>query len=360
VTAAWATADATATGGSDYVTASGTLTFAPGETAKTVDITVNGDDTVEGHERFVVSITSIAGASPGRGAGAVVVDDDGPTAPDATIAAAGDIACSPDHPEFNAGAGVGDTCAQMATSDLLVASPPDVVLTVGDNQYEKGTAAEFASAFDPSWGRFKSIIRPAVGNHEYYTAAAVPYYAYFGSVAGDPAQGWYSFDVGAWHVVELNSNCADVGGCGLTSPQAQWLTTDLATNPAACTLAFFHHPRFSSGGEHGGDTTFDAFWQLLYAGGADLILNGHDHDFERFSPQSPSGAADSVAGIREFVVGTGGREPAAFGSAVAHSESRATGLTGVLRMTLRGGSYDWSFQGVPGETFTDAGTGSCH
>jgi hypothetical protein len=278
---------------------------------------------------------------------------------DPVVAAAGDIACDPADPNFNAGLGTAGYCRQKATSDLLVGTGLSAVLLLGDDQYENGSLAKFVASYDPSWGRVKPITRPAPGNHEYYTAGASGYYAYFGAVAGDPSKGWYSFDLGAWHVVVLNSNCADVGGCGAGSLQEQWLRADLAAHPGVCTLATWHVPRFSSG-THGNDPAPDAFWRALYDAGADVVLNGHDHDYERFDPQDPDGLADPARGIREFVVGTGGKNQTPFVTIRANSAARSTGTFGVLRLTLRPAGYDWQFVPAAGGTYGDAGSATCH
>jgi len=278
---------------------------------------------------------------------------------DPVVAAAGDIACDPADPNFNGGNGTASYCRQMATSDLLVGAGLSAVLLLGDDQYENGSLAKFQASYDPSWGRVKAITRPAPGNHEYNTAAAAGYYAYFGAAAGDPSKGWYSFDLGAWHVVVLNSNCAAVGGCGAGSPQEQWLRADLAAHPGVCTLAAWHHPRFSSG-THGNDPAADAFWRALYDAGADVVLNGHDHVYERFDPQDPDGLADPARGIREFVVGTGGKNQTPFGTIRANSAARSTGTFGVLRLTLRPAGYDWQFLPAAGGSYADAGSVPCH
>jgi hypothetical protein len=243
-----------------------------------------------------------------------------------------------------------------ATADLLDAIP-GTVFTTGDNVYEDGTEAEFNSCYDPSWGRHKGRTRPSVGNHEYATPGATPYFDYFGASAGDPSEGWYSYDVGDWHIVVLNSNCTEIGGCNAASAQGQWLQADLAANPNACTLAYWHHPRFSS--SDGGDTDYQDFWQLLYDAGADVVLAGHSHHYERFAPQDATGLADP-RGIRSFVVGTGGRQ---FGTLstprAANSEVSNNHTHGVLKLTLNATSYDWEFVPVAGSTFTDSGSASC-
>jgi acid phosphatase type 7 len=270
-------------------------------------------------------------------------------AADPVIAAAGDISCG--------SAAKPETCHQVATSDLLVGRGLAAVLTLGDNQYETGTLTAFQSWYEPSWGRVKAITHPSVGNHEYLTKDAAGYFAYFGAAAAVP-NGWYSFDLGSWHLIALNSNCGIVS-CSAGSPQETWLKADLAAHPTSCTLAYWHHPRFSSGA-HGNDTALGAFWTDLYAAGADLVLVGHDHDYERFAPQTPDGMADPVYGIRELVVGTGGKSHYGFIVVKPNSEVRNADTFGVLELTLHEASYDWRFLPEAGKTFTDAGTGACH
>jgi glycosyl hydrolase family 99/calcineurin-like phosphoesterase family protein len=279
------------------------------------------------------------------------------TSTDPVIAAAGDIACDPADGSFNSGNGTANNCRQKAVSDLLVGTNLAAVLTLGDNQYENATLTKFQQSFDPSWGRVKNIIRPAVGNHEYQTAGAADYYSYFGAAAGDPAKGYYSYEIGAWHIIALNSNCSQVGGCGVGSAQEQWLKADLAAHPNACTLAYWHHPRFSSG-QHGNSVSYDAFWKALYVAGADVVLNGHDHDYERFALQNPSAVADPN-GIQQFVVGTGGKNHYALTAIQANSAVRNTDTYGVLKLTLHPTSYDWQFVAEAGKTFTDSGTLNC-
>jgi len=229
------------------------------------------------------------------------------------------------------------------------------VFTTGDNVYDNGTSEEFANCYDPTWGRHKARTRPSVGNHDYNTPGASGYYAYFGALAGDPAEGYYSYDLGSWHVVVLNSNIARTA----TSSQITWLVNDLATNPATCTVAYFHHPRFSSG-QHSDDSSIGPMWDALYDAGVEIVLNGHDHNYERFAPQTPAGVSDPTAGIREFVVGTGGTSLRAFGTTKPNSEVRDNTAHGVLRLTLGAGGYHWEFVPVAGQTFTDSGSGTCH
>jgi acid phosphatase type 7 len=283
-----------------------------------------------------------------------------PAAPsgDPIVGVSADIACSPASPAFNGGLGTATECRQAAVSDLLLDSGLTAVLIPGDIQYEKGEYEHFVRSYDVSWGRLNGITYPAPGNHEYGTSGAAGYYDYFGPRAGDRLKGYYSFDIGTWHVIALNSNCAPVGGCGPGSPQEQWLRADLAANPADCTLAYWHHPRFSSG-RYGTDASVTAFWTALHDHGADLVLNGHEHHYERFAPQTPTGTLDLEGGIRQIIVGTGGKSLRATQTIAANSEVRNDHTYGALRLTLRPGSYAWDFDAVAGGTFTDAGTGTC-
>ena len=287
---------------------------------------------------------------------------------DPVIAAAGDIACDPTNSNFNGGLGLNGSCHQKYTSDLLVNSGLAAVLNLGDNQYYCGGLQAYQQSYDLSWGRVKSITHPSVGNHEYLTSGgtgcditnegAAGYFNYFGAAAGTVGQGWYSFDVGAWHIIALNSNCGDAGGCGTSSPQYAWLQSDLAAHNNFCTLAFWHIPLFSSGGRASPNT--QQFWNLLYNNNADLILNGHDHIYERFAPQNPSGVADSVSGIRQITVGSGGANHTSITTIVANSEVRNADTYGVLKLTLHSNGYDWQFVPESGKTFTDTGSGLCH
>ncbi len=233
------------------------------------------------------------------------------------------------------------------------------IFTTGDNVYESGTDTEFTNCYEPTWGRHKSRTRPSVGNHEYATTGASGYFKYFGAAAGDPKKGYYAYDLGAWHIIVLNSNCSQVGGCAAGSPQEQWLRADLAAYPATCTLAYWHHARFSSG-SHGNSTAVQPLWQALYDAGADVVVSGHDHDYERFAPQTPSGAADPVYGIRQFVAGMGGKSHYGFGTIQPNSEARNSDTYGVLKFTLHATSYDWQFVPETGKTYSDSGTTNCH
>jgi hypothetical protein len=260
--------------------------------------------------------------------------------------------------------GAGDIadCADLsgaeATAKLLDAIP-GTVFTAGDNAYEQGTAEQFAKCYDPTWGRHKTRTRPSVGNHEFHSGGATPYFDYFGAAAGDPKQGYYSYELGSWHIIVLNSECLEVGGCQAGSRQEKWLQDDLHAHPATCTLAYWHKPLFSSGAKHGNDPEIKPFWNDLYAAHVAVVLNGHDHDYERFAPQDPDGQADPTRGIREFVVGTGGKNHRPFGTALRTSETRNADAFGVLKLVLHTHSYDWQFIAEPGKTFADSGSGQC-
>jgi len=289
-------------------------------------------------------------------------------ASDPVIAAAGDIACDPTNSSFNNGNGTSGSCRPKYTSDLLVNAGLAAVLALGDNQYYCGGYQAFLQSYDLSWGRIKSITRPAVGNHEYLTSGgtdctsansgAAGYFNYFGSAAGNPSQGYYSFDVGTWHLIAINSNCSSAGGCSSSSPQGQWLAADLAAHPNFCTLAYWHIPLFSSGGRANANT--QSIWQTLYNNNVDVVLNGHDHIYERFAPQAPNGTLDTARGIREFVVGSGGANHTSIATIFANSEVRNVDTYGVLKLTLHPTSYSWQFVPEAGKTFTDTGTGNCH
>ena len=216
------------------------------------------------------------------------------------------------------------------------------------------------TATSPTWGRHKARTRPAVGNHEYGTPGASGYFGYFGAAAGPPGQGWYSYELGAWHVVALNSNCGEVGGCHAGSAQERWLRTDLAAHPTRCTVAYLHHPAFSSGNLHGGSPSVLPLLRALQDHGAELLLSGHDHDYERFAPQTVDAVA-GAAGVRQFIVGTGGATLRQFApQPAANSEARIAGVYGVLSLKLRAAAYDWRFVPQPGSSAGDAGSAACH
>jgi len=278
-----------------------------------------------------------------------------------TVAAGGDVACDPDDPNYRNGVGTATACRQQYTSDLLVNGGYDAVLALGDLQYNSGSLSDFNAVYDPTWGRVKSITYPVVGNHEYGQSGASGYFDYFGSRAGERGKGYYSFNLGAWHIIAINSNCSLIsGGCGTNSPQEQWLKADLAAHPADCTLAMWHHARWSSG--HDGDNTFmQAMWADLVAADAEIVLSGHSHDYERFAPQDANGNLDASSGVRQFVVGTGGAFFTGFGSTIdPNSQTHQNNTFGVLKLTLRPDAYDWRFVPEAGKSYSDSGTTACH
>jgi calcineurin-like phosphoesterase family protein len=244
-----------------------------------------------------------------------------------------------------------------ATAKLLD-TLPGTVFTAGDNVYPSGTANQFANCYDPTWGRHKARTRPSPGNHDYVTNGGAPYYAYFGSRAGPAGRGYYSYTVGSWHVFSLNSNISMAAG----SAQHTWLKNNLAASTAQCTLAYWHHPLFASGTQVGDTTASKPLWDLLYAAGADLVVVGHEHNYERFAPQTPSGVADASYGLRQFVVGTGGKTLSNAVRSPRLPNSRVfNGTTwGVLELWLGEGGYRWRFVPVIGTSFTDVGNTACH
>jgi hypothetical protein len=274
------------------------------------------------------------------------------------IAVAGDIACRPPTGKGKIGKETGTTCHQRQTSDLLLAINPIAVLTTGDNQYEKGELQNYLDSYNPTWGQVKSKTYPTPGNHEYGTSDAAGYFQYFGARAGDPSEGYYSFDTDFWHIIALNSNCTQIGGCDVNSAQYQWLVNDLKENSKNCIMAYWHHPKFSSG-IHGNDLRTLDFWEVLYQKGADLIITGHDHNYERFAKQNPNGVSDDN-GIRQFVVGTGGKSLRTIDVLKPNSEVFNSNTFGVLKLVLNDGSYDWQFVPEGGKTFTDLGSNTCN
>jgi acid phosphatase type 7 len=270
------------------------------------------------------------------------------------IVAAGDIANC---------AGEGDEATAR-----LVGGIEGTVLTLGDNAYPDGTAEDFRECYEPTWGQFKERTKPIPGNHDYETEGARGYFDYFGvdyfgDAAGSPDEGYYSYELESWHIVALNSNCGEGEvRCGPDSSQRRWLEEDLTANSdeGQCTLAYMHHPRFSSGEEHGSTPNVEPLWEALYEAGADVVLSGHEHNYERFAPQDPEGRADPQRGIREFVVGSGGMSHYPIVEPIANSEVHNDEVYGVLKLTLLPHSYEWQFVPVEGETFSDSGSGRCH
>src|SRR5262249_14904082 len=264
-------------------------------------------------------------------------------APLPLIVAAGDIACQP---------GSRDPCRQEQTAAVIDGLAPDLVLPLGDNQYESGTLEEYGAVYNVSWGRFRPRSKPVPGNHEYLDTAAKGYYDYFNGsgaftgMAGDRDRGYYSYNFGNWHFVALNSNCTSIKGCGAGSPQHTWLREDLSRNDLPCTLAYAHHPRFSSG-RNGSSGELAPLWQVLYDFNVDVYLCAPDHHYERFAPQRADGTFDPTRGIREFVVGTGGRSLTPFVTMLPNSDVQDTTSFGVLAMRLGPGFYEWKFAATP-------------
>jgi hypothetical protein len=290
-----------------------------------------------------------------------------PTSTDPVLAVGGDIACAPSDANYNGGNGTTGYCHMKATAGLIGQINPTAVLELGDLQYNSGSSSDIKASYDPTWGAYKSKTKPTVGNHEYGTSGASGYFSYFGTAAS-PQQsgctsnclGYYSFDVGAWHLVSINSECSRLNGgagCAVGSPQETWLKNDLANNSKPCTLVFDHRPRWSSNSFAWPDIA--PLVTDMYNAHVDLLLSGHSHSYERFAPQNPSGGADAN-GVREFVVGTGGSFFTGFSTIVANSQVHKSNIFGVMKLTLHSTSYDWSFVADPSTPYSDSGTGSCH
>jgi hypothetical protein len=295
---------------------------------------LRNDDADAGRCRFGRPCPSLAPHSPS-----------GPPARDPIITAAGDIS------------GRHASAATRATARLIVAIDPTVALTLGDNQYPAASLEDFRTGYGQTWGAFLDRTRPTLGNHEVEVdPTASGYFAYFGRRAPERN---YSFDAGTWHLISLDSNCSMVPGCS-PERQARWLRRDLAAHPATCTLAFWHHPRWSSGTEEGNDPHVAPLVDLLYHAGADVILSGHEHNYERFARQTPDGKPDPATGLTEFVVGTGGKSLSPIGPQDPNSVVADDTTFGVLQMTLHPDGYDFIFKAVLGGTFRDAGSGTCH
>jgi hypothetical protein len=247
-----------------------------------------------------------------------------------------------------------DSDAHKATA-ALVEGIPGFVFVAGDNAYHQGSHDQFGHCYHVSWGQFRTRTRPAPGNHEYLTPSAAGYFDYFRESAGPRGHGYYSYDIGSWHVAVLNSGNA----VHASSPQLQWLRADLAQHPTLCSVAYWHHPRFSSGRE-GSSVALKPVWEVLYDAGVDVVVSGHDHHYERFAPQTPDGVSDPTRGIRQFIVGTGGGELFSAGPPLQNTEARQTGIHGVLKLTLHPTGYDWQFISVQGSQFSDSGSDRCH
>ena len=310
------------------------------------------------------TLDSREGANPPQ----LVLEDPVPPSDDPVVAAAGDIACSPTDPNFNGGDGVPGFCHMKATSDLILGMNPGNVLMLGDAQYNSGRLADFMASYDPSWGRVKGITHPTVGNHEYGTSGAGGYFSYFGDAATprqpgcrQNCEGYYSFDIATWHVAVINTECTRLNGgngCVVGSPQDQWLESDLAAHPNTCTLVMGHKPRWASNSS--ASAAIGPLVDDMYNAGVDLFLAGHSHTYERFALQAPTGQRDDVAGIRQFVVGTGGSFFTGFSTILPNSEVHKSRIFGVLKLTLHPGGYDWAYVADPSTPYSDSGSGSCH
>jgi hypothetical protein len=256
--------------------------------------------------------------------------------------------------------GAGDIALSGSTADSATANLLDgisgTVFTAGDNAYPDGTASNFTNYYEPTWGRHKARTRPSPGNHDYHTSGATGYYNYFGSNAGPSGRGYYSYDLGNWHVVSLNSEVSTSTG----SAQEQWLRSNLAASTKPCTIAYWHKPRFTSGANHAPNTAIGPLVKALYDFNAEVVVAAHNHQYERFAPMNPSGSLDTARGIRHFVVGTGGAGLYSFGTIQPNSQARNNNTHGVLKLTLHSSSYDWKFVPVAGKTYTDSGTTACH
>ena len=274
------------------------------------------------------------------------------------IAAAGDISCPPSRRRREEEFKKANGCRMNDTAKLLGAIQPDAVLTLGDHQYPSGSLIDFETTYAGNWGEYRDITFPVPGNHEYGTPGARGYFAYFGARAGEPDKGYYSYDLGAWHLVALNSECDKIGGCGDSDPQATWLQEDLADHPRRCVLAYWHRPRFSSG-SHGNSLDQDALWRILAAARAELVLSGHDHDYERYVPMSADGEADPAKGMTQMVAGTGGASHYKFHNPEPTSAVRITGRNGVLRLQLFPEAFAWQFLQAPDGEILDSGTTEC-
>jgi hypothetical protein len=340
--------------------------LAAGGTSVTLALATSGETNVaiaakEGGEanapRLVVE-TGQGGAVAPPGTSNPTETETVPSGPPAVIAAVGDIACDPETENFNGGRGTEENCRERHVARVIADANVDAILTLGDTQYEENTDEQYAKSFDKSWGFLKPLIRPVPGNHEYLTEDAAGYFRYFGSAAGDPDKGYYSYDLGAWHVLALNSECSAIDGCEQGSSQERWLRQELSNHTNSCVLAYWHHPRFSSG-QHGNAEQMESIWNLLVKARADVVLAGHNHSYERFRPLDQKGNP-SPTGVQEFVVGTGGKNHYPFtypplpGLAVRNADTY-----GALIMTLHPTGYDWEFIPERGGSFSDSGSAEC-
>jgi hypothetical protein len=310
-----------------------TITWASDNSAAA---TVNGSGLVSGVAAGSANVTATCEGK--SGSSAISVTAAGTTV---VFVGAGDIAV-----------GGGE---QEATAKLLD-NIPGTVFAAGDNAYEDGSASDYTNYYEPSWGRHKARTRPCPGNHDYHTSGASGYFNYFGANAGPSGQGYYSYDIGDWHIISLDSEI----GMGSGSAQLTWLTADLAASSKDCTIAIWHRPRFSSGDIHGDQTDTQPLWQALYNAGAEIVICGHEHDYQRYEPLDASGNPDATRGIREFVAGMGGANLYAISSPSSHLQAYNTDTYGVLKLTLGPGTYTWEFIPIAGQSYTDSGSGTCH
>lgn len=273
------------------------------------------------------------------------------------VVAVGDMACSPAATAAAEARNRPKVCRQMAVSDAVLATRPEVLLALGDEQYEEAAPQDWAP-YDLSYGRLRSVTHPVPGNHEYLTEGASGYYGYFGARAGPRARGYYSFDLGGWHLIALNSECGDVGGCGDKSPELVWLRDDLQRHRTRCTLAYWHIPRFSSG-QHGDHAAYRFIWRALVERGADVVLAGHDHSYERLARLDAEGRRDDRVGIRSFVVGTGGRNLTSVTGRREGSERVIDDAFGFLQLHLYPDRYAWQFRDIDGAVL-DHGEDQCN
>jgi hypothetical protein len=296
-------------------------------------------------------------------------------APDPVVAAAGDIACDPSDSSFTGGLGTLVACHMKATSDLILGLPNlAAVLPLGDEQYDCGSLGAFNAVYDGTWGQYNSKVLPVLGNHEVDTTSAfgetgcsaqgTGYYTYFANngvteAAGVNGKGYYSYDLGSWHVLAINAQCTQAGGCGAGSPQEAWVRSDLASHANQCTLAYWHQAPWASGPNSTGAASMRKIWADLVSGGAELVLAGHFHDYERFADMNANGqAVADGTGTREIIAGIGGDSQGGFGTPLAASQIRKTGF-GILSVTLGSGSYSWEYIQVSG-TVADSGSDTCH
>jgi hypothetical protein len=252
----------------------------------------------------------------------------------------------------------GDNTYDERTAEIIKHYPDAAVFTAGDNAYEDGKAIEFQNCYDPSWGQFKDRTRPVPGNHDFHTENGAPYYAYFGAAAGEAGKGWYSYDLGGWHIVGLNSNC-DAVGCREGSPQVEWLRQDLQNNAGQCTLMIWHHPLFSAISTEGGYGFVSTFWKVAREFNVDVVVNGDQHSYQRFTPLDGDGSPDPN-GVREFIVATGGSGFYEWAMTDPNIEARDNQTHGVIKFNLYPGHYEWEFLPIEGGTFTDRGSDTCH